>query len=323
MIVIANPIYDVVFKFLMDDERVAKVLISALLQKEVVELQMRQHEFSQKTDRSVSICRIDFSAKIRNKDGAEHLVLIELQKTWLATETMRFRRYLGLQYLDPRNTLSDDADKGFGLPIISIYLLDHRVGDLPEPVVYVRRRYLDYDSNPVADGVPDPFVESLTHDAIIVQIPLLKKRTRNRLERLLRVFDQEYRQEDDSRFLRLDEDTTQSPEEKLVIGRLSAALTTPELLNEMYIEEEFISELEKRDTEIMRKDQELEQNKQQLEQSKQQLEQSKQELEQKDQILRMAVAMLREQGLSAEEIAAHLGLPAEAPAKTPKPTAQP
>ena len=43
MTLIANPIYDVVFKFLMEDERVAKILLSALLQKEVVEVQMRQH----------------------------------------------------------------------------------------------------------------------------------------------------------------------------------------------------------------------------------------------------------------------------------------
>lgn len=46
MTLIANPIYDVVFKFLMEDERVAKILLSALLQKEVVEVQMRQHEYT-------------------------------------------------------------------------------------------------------------------------------------------------------------------------------------------------------------------------------------------------------------------------------------
>ena len=337
MIIIANPIYDTVFKFLMEDERVAKVLISALLQKEVVELQMRQHEFTKKTDRSVSICRIDFSAKIKDKDGTEHLVLIELQKTWLATETMRFRQYLGTQYSDPKNTLSKDGDKkGFGLPIISIYLLDHRVGDLPEPVVYVRRRYLDYNSNPVVDGVPDPFVESLTHDAIIVQIPLLSGKTRNRLERLLMVFDQDFQVEGDSHFLRIDENAPQTAEEQLVIDRLIKAAATSELLREMYIEDEFLSELEQRDTEIMRKEQELQQSrqelqqskqelqqskqklqqsKQELQQSKQKLEQSKQELEQKDQVivqkermLQSAVVMLREQGLAVGGIAGCLGL---------------
>ncbi|MDR3671901.1 MAG: hypothetical protein P4L36_13720, partial [Holophaga sp.] len=34
---IANPIYDVVFKYLLDDEKVARVVLSALLDKEVLE----------------------------------------------------------------------------------------------------------------------------------------------------------------------------------------------------------------------------------------------------------------------------------------------
>jgi len=33
---IANPIYDVVFKYLLDDEKVARLLLSALLGKEVL-----------------------------------------------------------------------------------------------------------------------------------------------------------------------------------------------------------------------------------------------------------------------------------------------
>ena len=185
--------------------------------------------------------------------------------------------------------------------------------------------YLDYNSNPVVDGVPDPFVESLTHDAIIVQIPLLSGKTRNRLERLLMVFDQDFQVEGDSHFLRIDENAPQTAEEQLVIDRLIKAAATSELLREMYIEDEFLSELEQRDTEIMRKEQELQQSRQELQQSKQKLEQSKQELEQKDQeivqkdqvivqkerMLRSAVVMLREQGLSAGDIAGCLGLTAE------------
>lgn len=46
MTIIANPIYDSVFKYLMEDNRVAKVLLSALLQKDVLEVQMRQHEYT-------------------------------------------------------------------------------------------------------------------------------------------------------------------------------------------------------------------------------------------------------------------------------------
>ena len=35
-ITVANPIYDSVFKFLMEDERIAKTVMSALIKKEVV-----------------------------------------------------------------------------------------------------------------------------------------------------------------------------------------------------------------------------------------------------------------------------------------------
>ena len=286
MIIIANPIYDVVFKYLMEDNRVAKILLSALLQKEVVELEVRPHEYSKKVKREISTFRIDFSAKIREKDGSEHLVLIELQKTWRATETMRFRQYLGAQYLDERNLLPKERNpRGYGLPIISIYLLDHRVGDLQEPVVYVRRRYLDYDSHPVLQGVPDPFVESLTHDAIIVQIPLLKGRARNHLERLLEVFDQNHRVEGDSHYLCIDEDKPRTPDEELVIDRLLRAAATPDVLREMRIEDEFLSELERLDTALMLKDQTIEQKDQVIGQKDQVIEQQEQELEQKDQVI--------------------------------------
>ena len=42
---IANPIYDTVFKYLMEDERIARILLSALLKKNVVEVEKRPHEY--------------------------------------------------------------------------------------------------------------------------------------------------------------------------------------------------------------------------------------------------------------------------------------
>ena len=44
MTIIANPIYDAVFKFLMEDKKVAKILLSALLKKEIIDLEMRRHD---------------------------------------------------------------------------------------------------------------------------------------------------------------------------------------------------------------------------------------------------------------------------------------
>ena len=42
MVYVANPLYDAVFKYLMEDERIAKTILSALLQKEVLEVKMRR-----------------------------------------------------------------------------------------------------------------------------------------------------------------------------------------------------------------------------------------------------------------------------------------
>lgn len=134
--------------------------------------------------------RIDFGAKVRQDEGTLKLILIELQKTWLETETLRFRQYLGTQYANPDNIMKDNNPMGYGIPMVTVYLLGHRVGDIEEPVLYVNHKAYDYDGKEVTKGVPDPFVDSLVHDSIIVQIPLLRGQINNRLEEILSVFDQ-------------------------------------------------------------------------------------------------------------------------------------
>ncbi|MCI6295058.1 MAG: hypothetical protein MR605_04780, partial [Bacteroidales bacterium] len=142
MLHIANPIYDTVFKYLLEDNRIVKTLLSALLKKEVVEAEVRKHEYSNGARDKISMFRIDFGAKVREADGQLRLVLIELQKTWLETETLRFRQYLGAQYADPENIRHEDdgVTDGYGIPMITVYLLGHKVGDIEEPVLYVSHK---------------------------------------------------------------------------------------------------------------------------------------------------------------------------------------
>ena len=186
---VANPIYDSVFKYLMEDERIARTLLSALLKKKVVKVVQRPHEYVNVSRNNISMFRIDFGATIREEDGHEHVVLIELQKTWLETETLRFRQYLGTQYSRKENIVEDSVDK-HALPMVAVYLLGHRVGDITAPVIYVNHHTYDYDGNLIEGGENCTFVESLTHNSIIVQIPLLHGRVNNRLEQVLSVFDQ-------------------------------------------------------------------------------------------------------------------------------------
>ncbi len=77
---IANPIYDVVFKYLMDDNKVAKLIISCIIEEEIEELEFRPTEKTGNPFKEqYTVYRLDPTAKIRIPDGYK-LVLIELQK---------------------------------------------------------------------------------------------------------------------------------------------------------------------------------------------------------------------------------------------------
>lgn len=305
MVSIANPIYDSVFKYLMEDERIAKTLISALLKKEVVEVDMRRNEYTNGTRDNISMFRIDFGARIKEEDGSTKLVLIELQKTWLETETLRFRQYLGAQYANPENILKDCENDGYGIPMIAVYLLGHKVGDIEEPVLYVRHKALDYDGNHVTKGIPDPFVDSLTHDSIIVQIPRLRGHVNNRLDKVLSVFDQSLKEKGNHQVLSVDEDKFNGDLEMMhILHRLITAASDSKLRQDMNVEDEFFSAIENRDTALMQKDKTI-------------AEQGETIAEQKEQIRSMVKAM-SDNGMSIEMISNITKMPLEEISKMTK-----
>ncbi|MDY6265930.1 MAG: hypothetical protein SPM31_02245 [Prevotella sp.] len=254
---IANPIYDSVFKYLMEDERIAKTILSALLKKDVVSIAARPHEYANENRDKISMFSIDFAATVREADGKEHLILVELQKTWLETETLRFRQYLGAQYSDKRN-IDRNSHEGYAIPMVTIYLLGHRVGDIEEPVVYVNHDSYDYDGNMITKGIPDPFIESLVHNSIIVQIPLLHGQINNRLERVLSVFDQTKANADDPHILSLDENTYAGDDNmEYIVHRLTEAAADSDMRQNMNVEDEYYSAIENRDTAIMNRDKKI------------------------------------------------------------------
>ena len=297
MIQIANPIYDSVFKYLMEDERIAKTLLSALLKKEVVAVEMRRNEYTNGVRDNISMFRIDFGAHVKEPDGTIRLVLIELQKTWLETETLRFRQYLGAQYSNPENVPSENNKDGYAIPMVAIYLLGHRVGDINVPVLYVKHKAYDYDGNVVTDGIPDPFVESLIHDSIIVQIPLLHGQVNNRLEKVLSVFDQSQKNGSDRHVLNVNDTPFNDDDDmQYLLRRLLMAAANAQLRQEMNVEDEYFKALEDRDTALMMKDKKLAEQAEQLEQNKAELEQNKAQL-------RTMALLLSNSGMSVEELA--------------------
>lgn len=323
MIYVANPIYDVVFKFMMEDDRVAKAMLGTLLRTEVLEVEMKQHEYTNALSDKIQLYRLDFSATVRDKDGNVRTILIELQKTWLGTETSRFRRYLGKMYQVSAPKTSVDKDlsnkiKVFPPPIVTIYILGHELGDIEEPAIYVRRKYYDYDENELKCK-PDPFIESLTHDSIIVQVPFLKGRMRNKVERMMSVFDQALVSPDNKHLVMVNEqEFKDDPEMQSVIHRLLMASSKPEVREQMSVEDELLSEIEDRDTALMRQaskivEQEntISQQESTISQQESTISQQESTISQQKNMIAASVKILLGQGLSIEMIAKALNIDEE------------
>ena len=318
--IVANPIYDIVFKYLMEDERIARTILSALLKKDVVEVKVRPHEYANGQRDTLSVFRIDFGATIREADGHTHFILIELQKTWLETETLRFRQYLGVQYQSPRNIIGKD---GHAIPMVAVYLLGHKVGDIEEPVIYVRHHSYNYDGQLVTKGLPNPFVDSLTHDSIIVQIPRLHGQINNRLDKVLSIFDQTLKDGQNGQVLNIDDSMYSGDDEmQHILHRLLMAATNADMRQDMNVEDEYYSIIEKRDTEILQRDKllaqqnvqlaqksaQLEEQSAQLEEQSAQIKEQSAQIEEQNNALRNSVQMLLKTGLSIDAVADCLGL---------------
>ena len=296
MIHIANPIYDSVFKYLMEDERIAKTLLSALLKKEVVAVEMRRNEYTNGVRNDISMFRIDFGAHVKEPDGSIHFVLIELQKTWLETETLRFRQYLGAQYSNPENVPEEDNKEGYAIPMVCIYLLGHRVGGIKVPVLYVNHHAYDYDGNLVTEGIPDPFVESLVHDSIIVQIPRLHGQVSNRLEKILSVFDQKLQDSSNRHMLNINDTPFDKDDDmQYILRRLLMAAADSKLRQDMNVEDEYFKALEDRDTALMIRDKKLKEQEKLLQQNEAQLNQQEAQLNQQEAQLNQQEAQLNQQ----------------------------
>ncbi len=187
---IVNPLYDKALKYLMQNERIARKVLSVLLDEEIIELDLGQQETHASDDkRGLSLFRLDFKARIRNAEGKEQTVLIELQKSKFATDIRRFRNYLGMNYM---NTVAE-AEKLYNKirPIITVYILGYNLDDVPYMAVTVNRQIVNSVSKePVA--VDSFFINHLTHRSHILQVRRLPAERKSRLEQFMMFFNQSW-----------------------------------------------------------------------------------------------------------------------------------
>ncbi len=255
--IIANPIYDVVFKYLLEDADIARDLLSTILGEEVVHLEFKPQETSTESSEGIKILRLDFKAIIKKKDGTLFKVLIELQKSKQVFDVMRFRRYLGDNYRKEDQLVEKDGLAVFRpLPIITIYFLGFLLNNVPSGVIKVKRDYVDVVTEEIL-GVKDDFVELLTHDSYMIQVGRLPKESRGKLDRVMQIFSPMYENKADKHLVDFQGDIY-DPLVLRMVERLSRAIAGDEYRDKMDVEDEvdriFERELGKKDIVIAQKD---------------------------------------------------------------------
>ena len=205
---IANPLYDVVFKHLMENTRVASYFIETFIGEKVENLTLLAQESTyfkwletydklelEPEDlellKKITVIRLDFVATIKTEDGEYKKVLIEIQKARDTADVMRFRTYLAEQYKRKEAITVDNKTETEPLPIITIYLLGFNLLESDAVVLRVGRFCYDMIENKTVN-VKIPLVEKLTHDCYMVQLGRITGKMQTRLEKVLSVFEQRY-----------------------------------------------------------------------------------------------------------------------------------
>ena len=153
-IIIANPIYDVVFKSLMTTGNVinkenAIFFVGTILGEEITDIEFLPQEYPYNTKekkqigKELSLIRLDFVATIHTKSGEYKKVLIEVQKSQKSNNLLRFRSYLGEQYKLTDTIKINNKNTEKAMPIVIIYMLGFTLPGIEPIAVKINRTYID------------------------------------------------------------------------------------------------------------------------------------------------------------------------------------
>ena len=327
---IANPIYDVVFKYMMEDPRAAKIFLSEVTGLDIVSLEyLPQEQLAENQSPesksvhgifNLSVFRLDFSAIIREADGSEQVILIELQKSNVNPQIMRFRKYLGKQYMNELlfRWVEPRVGRKYkrGLPILPIYILGGAMAEFSDvPVLDIDYQIRDRYAGKVLES-SNHFIESLFHRGIIINLPALNDKRRDDLEKLLSIFD--YQNTRKNKHVMHVKETDFPDRFHVIMRRLNAAIKEAELQSEINQEDEVLAELHEQRRYMEKARLIAEEGMRAKEEGKRMEEEGKRMKENAVRVeenavrhQEQAIKLLLEAGISAEEISTKLELPLE------------
>jgi len=306
---IVNLLYDQAFKYLMDNEELAKIVISIILEEKVISLQVKSIETPMLTIDGIDISRYDFKAILRNENNEDKEVLIEVQKYRYPDPVARFRTYLAQNYMKEEIVINKNGKEVKKmLPIIAIYILGF---DLPEyntrvikldPRVYdvINKKYIEVEKT-------SRFVDLLTHKTyflIAAEKPDYVS-TNTRLERFLDLFNQKLIGDDANILIDIDEENSKEDiEMEKIINYLNKATLDQLLIRKLKYESEHENAIKDLVTELSQTKQRETEAKQRETEAKQREEN---ERKQKEEVKIKLAKKMKEYKVPIEEIILETG----------------
>ena len=217
---IANPIYDTIFKFLMDDNESAKIILSTLLNVDIEELTATSTIQSylgedEKNWGFGKLSHLDYAAQVLKPDGSKENILIELQKADLPSDFYRFRLYITEKFKKSHSTIKkENTTIHTPLKFIPIFILNFEIeNEICDLVIQTNKMVKGVLKDTILQN-PVSFLDDLMYDLTIVQIPHITnidvekiKDDAHKLElyKLFKLFDQNAKTQNDDYKLEIKE----------------------------------------------------------------------------------------------------------------------
>ncbi len=182
--IIANPIYHIVFLRLMEHERAAKFFLSTIINQEIESLERRPYDplptFKEISFRAACI---DYIVSIKTDGGQIKKILA---KIWMVKE--QFDSVCFRSYLTERKEQEAPNHEKVILPTTWIYVLGFTLPEVETACAHIAEQYRDMINQSIVEE--NNFIKRLPYDTYLIQAPRITDRYTTRLDKLLSIFEQ-------------------------------------------------------------------------------------------------------------------------------------
>lgn len=338
-IIIPNPIYDVVFRYLMSDKESAIIVLSTLIGEKITKIEFDPLMYTDKkinlksekiedpkTKDDLKLFHLDFVATVELPDGREELIMIELQKASQPNDIFRFKRYISknfqkkqeVEITNPQTKAIEVIDKPIRL--IPIFILNFRIEkEINDLLIKINRTKKGVFKNKELTS-HNEFIDHLSYDMWVIQLPNLSKvkkedyennEYKSKLYALLKLFDQKSKVRNNEHRLRLIRKFFPGFLDRVLRRLQAASINNPDLEEQMYVEDDYLNVLTNKDNKISLLEDKLDETKEELDETKEKLDNTKGALDMAKQSLLKFAKMLKNMGTPTQQIMAETNLSKE------------